>query len=50
VRPWNNSAGLKVPDCVEGVGKREESLDSFLVDYVFLWDEKLMYDDVNVLA
>jgi hypothetical protein len=29
----NSSAGLEVQGCVEGVGKREESLDSFLVVY-----------------
>jgi hypothetical protein len=31
---------MKVPGCVEGVGKREESLNSFLVVYVFLWDKR----------
>jgi len=51
VRPWSNSDGLKVPDCVEGVGKGEEPLTPFLLYTMFSleWETGAMIK-VNVLT
>jgi hypothetical protein len=47
----NNSVGLKVQGCVEGVGQGKSSLTPSLLFIVFLWYERLdLLMQVSVLA